>query len=634
MKKIQGAAVTRIAPQCISLAVLLGLSLGSANRGPAATTPTAFSQGRPVSHYDEARLSPPRYQVRFEHNVRVPMRDGVELSADIYRPDAGEKFATILVRTPYSNNSASAINQGHYQSVFYAERGYVVVQQDVRGRYDSDGAFYPFRNEPNDGFDTDEWIGQQPWSNGRIGTIGQSYFGITQLLQAIKGSGYLKTAIPNVTSFDTYNNWIYKDGAFQLGFALPWAVFLDGRVNQELTLYDWRSAFRHLPILEADEATGRRIGFYRDWVRHSARDSYWDENSWETAQDHVGIPILNITGWYDIFLAGLLNDHVAITKRGKTESARKAKRVMIGPWVHGIGRNPVGDVDFGPEATVDLARVQLRWLDHWLKDVGNGVDEEPSLRIFIMGENRWRDEREWPLARTRYTNYYFQSNGRANSLNGDGELSAAPPKSDRVAKDTYTYDPADPVPTLGGNNCCWTDIVPMGPFDQRAAERRDDVLVFTSSQLTEPLEITGPIIVRLFASTTARDTDFTAKLVDVHPNGFAQNLQDGIIRARNRVAGKPAQLIEPGKVYEYTIDLWATSNVFLPGHRIRVEVASSNFPRFDRNLNTGDVAATGTQVARATQTIYHDPDRPSHIVLPVIPRSASSSAASVASGTR
>jgi hypothetical protein len=584
------------------------------------------AQSARITHYDESNLSQPRYRVRFEHNVRIPMRDGIELSADIYRPEADGKFPTILVRTPYSNNSAGAINQGHYQSVFYTERGYVVVQQDVRGRYDSDGSFYPFRNEPNDGFETDEWIGRQPWSNGRLGTMGQSYFGITQLLQAIKGSAHLITAIPNVTSFDTYNNWIYKDGAFQLGFALPWAVYLDGRVNQELPIYDWRSAFRHLPTLHADEATGRRIKFYRDWASHATRDAYWDENSWETAQDQVGIPIFNISGWYDIFLAGLLNDHVAITKRAKTESARKAKRLMIGPWVHGIGRNPVGDIDFGPQASVDLARVQLRWYDHWLKELANGIGDEPSLRIFVMGENRWRDEREWPLARTQYTKYYFHSVGRANSLNGDGELSATPPK-DNAAKDTYTYDPADPVPTLGGNNCCWTDIVPMGPFDQRAAERRDDVLVFTSKELTEPLEITGPIILKLFASTTARDTDFTAKLVDVHPSGFAQNLQDGIIRARYRTAGKPAQLVEPGKVHEYTIDLWATSNVFLPGHRIRVEVASSNFPRFDRNLNTGEDPATGTHLVRATQTIYHDAQRPSHVVLPVIPRTGTSSSA-------
>jgi len=591
--------------------VVLGLGVGFGSA-------PLVGQRAQLSHYDESRLSQPRFRVRMEHNVRVPMRDGTELSADIYRPDAEGQFPAILVRTPYSNNAVGAISQTHYQSIFYAERGYAVVQQDVRGRYDSDGVFYTFRNEPNDGFDTDEWIGRQPWSNGRIGTMGQSYFGLTQLLQALKGSKYLTAMIPNVTTLDTYDNWIYKAGAFQLGFALPWAVYIDGRTNQELTAYRWPAVFQHLPIATADEAAGRHIACYRDWVRHPTRDAYWDENSWEHAQDQIAVPSFSISGWYDIFLQGLLTDHVEITKRGKTEAARTGRRVMIGPWVHGIGRNPVGEVDFGPEAAVDLSRVQVRWYDYWLKGTENGVADDPPIKIFVMGVNSWRYEREWPLARTQYTKYYFRSGGRANSLNGDGALSADPPKA-QEANDTYTYDPARPVPTLGGNNCCWTDIVPMGPFDQRAAERRDDVLVYTSPELTAPVEITGPITVMLYAATSAKDTDWTAKLVDVEPNGYARNLQDGIVRARYRASTKQASAIEPGKVYEYTIDLWATSNVFLPGHRIRVEISSSNFPRFDRNLNTGEDPGTGTAMVRATQTVHHTAQYPSHLVLPVIP---------------
>jgi uncharacterized protein len=601
----------RVVATMVCLGVL-GFTLGLWSNSPA-------GQRVSVTLYDESRLSQSTFKVRMEHQLPIPMRDGVTLSADIYRPDADGRFPAILVRTPYSNNSSTAIDQGHYQSVFYAERGYAVVQQDVRGRYDSDGAFYPFRGEANDGFDTDEWIGRQSWSNGRIGTMGQSYYGLTQLLQALTGSKYLTAIIPNVTTFDTYDNWIYKGGAFQLGFALPWAVYIDGRVNQELTAYRWPTVFRHLPISTADEAAGRKIGFYRDWVSHPTRDAYWDENSWERSQDQVAVPSFSISGWYDIFLKGLLTDHIEITKRGKTEAARTGRRMMIGPWVHGIGRNPVGDVNFGPEASVDLARVQLRWHDYWLKGVQNGLAEEPPIKIFVMGENIWRYEREWPLARTRFTKYYFHSGGRANSLHGDGTLSMDAPRTEG-AKDTYTYDPANPVPTLGGNNCCWTDIVPMGPFDQRAAERRDDVLVYTTPELKEPLEITGPITVTLFAATSAKDTDWTAKLVDVGPNGYARNLQDGIVRARYRESNKRASEIEPGRVYEYAIDLWATSNVFLPDHRIRVEISSSNFPRFDRNLNTGDDPATGTTVKKAAQTVYHDAQHPSHIVLPVIPR--------------
>jgi uncharacterized protein len=603
--------------------LLLPLVVGALGVGAVSGTfLVGGDQGRPapVTHYDEAALSQPRYQIRFDHNVRVAMRDGVELSADIYRPDADGRFPTILDRTPYSNNDAGTINRGQYQSIFYAERGYAVVQQDVRGRYDSDGDFYTFRNEANDGYDTDEWVGRQPWSNGKIGTIGQSYFGITQLLQAIKGSKYLTAIVPNVTTFDTYNNWIYTDGAFQFGFALTWAVFLDGRVNQDLPVYDWPKTFWHLPIVTADEPTGRNVKFYRDWAKHATRDAYWDENSFEQSQDQVGVPALSISGWYDIFLKGLLADHNEIVKRGKTAAARDGKRMMIGPWVHSIGLNPVGDIDFGPEASVDLSRVQLRWYDHWLKDMSNGVATEPPIKLFVMGENYWRYEREWPLARTVYTKYYLQSGGRANSLNGDGALSTSAPKSNQSPKDSFTYDPASPVPTLGGNNCCWSDIVAMGPFDQRPAERRDDVLVYTSAELTEPVEVTGPITLKLFASSSAPDTDFTAKLVDVHPNGFAQNIQDGIIRARYRTPSAPASPIEAGKTYEYTIDLWATSNTFLAGHRIRVEITSSNFPRFDRNLNTGEDPATSTRMARANQVVYHNAEHASHIVLPVIPR--------------
>ena len=304
---------------------------------------------------------------------------------------------------------------------------------------------------------------------------------------------------------------------------------------------------------------------------------------------------------------------------------------MVGPWVHGVGnrsnyraRAPyqIDRVDFGPAAEVDLQPIYLRWFDYWLKGIDNGVADEPPIKIFVMGENYWRYEHEWPLARTQYTKYYLQSGGNANTLHGDGRLSTDPPAGGS-ASDTFTYDPADPVPTLGGNNCCYSNIVPMGAFDQRGAERRDDVLVYTTPELTEPVEMTGPITATLYAATSARDTDWTAKLVDVHPNGYAQNIQDGIIRARYRETPGPPSLIEPGTVYEYTIDLWSSSNTFLPGHRIRVEISSSNFARFDRNLNTGEDPGTGTRMETAQQTVYHSSEHPSHILLPVIPRGTS-----------
>ncbi|HPW17332.1 MAG TPA: CocE/NonD family hydrolase, partial [Candidatus Aminicenantes bacterium] len=339
------------------------------------------------------------------------------------------------------------------------------------------------------------------------------------------------------------------------------------------------------------------------------------------------IPYLLLDVWYDLFLRGALQDHVVIKRECGSELARKHKRLMIGPWAHEIGaRNnapgapaagPGRSLDFGPEAEVETRKVYLRWQDHWLKGIDNGVDREPPVKIFVMGENRWRFESEWPLARTRYTRYYFGGT-RANSVNGDGTLATAAPTS-REAADSFVYDPASPVPTLGGNTCC--SQVPSGPWNQIEAELRDDVLVYSTPELKTALEVTGPVKVRLYASTSGRDTDWTAKLVDVHPDGYAQNLCDGIVRARYR-AGRaaPADLLEPGRVYEYEIDLWATSNVFLAGHRVRVEVSSSNFPRFDRNLNTGEDPMTGTSMVKARQTVYRSKRYPSHIVLPVIPR--------------
>ena len=568
-------------------------------------------------HWEEEKLSPPDCEVRMEHNVRIPMRDGVTLSADIYFPDAPGRFPTLLWRTPYSNNTETAVSQ----SRFFAECGYVVVQQDVRGKYDSDGHFYHFRSEADDGYDTDEWIGKQAWSNGKIGGMGGSYVGYTQLTQGIRGSSYLTALAAAVTTADVYNNWMYVDGALHYGFAFPWgAISTDGRVAQLTSAYDWSSIYPHLPVATSDEAASRVNRAYRDWVAHPTRDTYWGGISFEDQVTDIQVPLLVVEGWYDIFLRGALRDHLAF-------EGRPDKRLMIGPWAHGTGvrRNgpaPAGNetdrrLDFGPDAEIDMRKVYLRWHDYWLKGIANGVATEAPVKIFVMGENRWRHENEWPLARTRYTKYYISSGGNAASLRGDGVLSTAPPTG--APEDRFTYDPASPVPSLGGNVCCST--VPSGPWDQTAAEERDDVLVYSTPPLTSALEVTGPIVMKLFASTTAKDTDWTAKLVDVHPDGYVQNIQDGIVRARYREgAGKPGKLLEPGRVYEYTIDMWATSNTFLPGHRIRLEISSSNFPRFDRNLNTGEEPGTATRMEKAGQTIYHSAEYPSHLVLPVIPR--------------
>lgn len=605
------------------LAAVLGASIALATPVLAGPQPPAHS---PVIHWDESKLSQPEYGVLMENNAQVRMRDGVALSTDIYRPDAPGKFPALLWRTPYSNNGAGDVEQSRW----YAQRGYVVVVQDVRGKYDSGGVYTAFRDEANDGYDTDEWIGIQPWSNGKIGAMGGSYLGYTEIAQGVRNSKYLTTMSASVTTSDVFNNWVYSDGALFLGFAMPWgAIVMDGHVMQNSGAYDWPEVFRHLPLATMDRAAGHTNQDFRDWLKHPrANDPFWKGASLENEFKDIAVPFLVIDGWYDLFLRGALQDDIEIRKHGTSELARKGKRLMIGPWSHDTGvRNiapgsattgPDRSIDFGPQAELLPRKVYLRWNDHWLKGIDNGVDTEPPVKIFVMGENYWRFENEWPLARTQYTRYYIGSGGKANSAVGDGTLSTAPPSAS-AATDRFTYDPASPMPTLGGNICCST--VPAGPWDQRKAELRTDVLVYTTPVLTQAVEVTGPILMKLFAATSAKDTDWTAKLVDVHPDGYAQNIQDGIIRARYR-NGKlaPASLLDENKVYEYNIDLWATSNVFLPGHQIRLEISSSNFPRFDRNLNTGEDPFTGTRMQKAQQTIYHSARYPSHIVLPIIPR--------------
>jgi putative CocE/NonD family hydrolase len=586
------------------------------------------AQGQPgpgpgFVHWDEAKLSQPAHKVKIDLNVRVPMRDGVKLSADIYRPDAEGKFPALLLRTPYSNNAQDEIAD----SKWYAERGYVVVNQDVRGRYDSGGEFYAYKNEANDGYDTDEWIGKQPWSNGKIGTIGGSYLGYTQVTQAVRNSKYLTAIAAELTSTDIHQGWVFVDGAFHLGFALPWGA---GTIDGHTTMTGPPAVYDHLPLATADQALGHMTPHYRDWLKHPDRnDPYWNDISFEKEARKISVPYFAVAGWYDIFLRGQLWDDVEIRKGSPTKAGREGKRLLIGPWVHmkNSGSRYNGQqlpatgfdrrIDFGPEAELNRRNLYLRWNDYWLKGIDNGVATEAPVKIFVMGENRWRNEQEWPLARTQYTKYYIQSGGRANSATGNGTLGTATPIG--AATDAFTYDPLAPVPSLGGNVCC--SSVPNGARDHSRLEMREDVLVYTAPVLTEGVEVTGPIAMKLFAATTAKDTDWVARLIDVHPDGYAQNMQDGIVRARYRAGkGKPASLLDPGKVYEYDLDLWATSNVFLPGHRIRLEITSSNFPRFDRNLNTGEDPATATRMEKAQQTIYHSAQYPSYIVLPIIPR--------------
>ena len=557
--------------------------------------------------------------VETRYNVKIPMRDGVNLSADIYLPKGKDgPFPTVLYRTPYDNSDYARRTRGIDNAVRYAQAGYAYVAQDARGRNDSDGEFYPWVNEYDDGFDTVEWIGSQDWCDGNVGMSGASYVGNVQWMVAATGSRYLKAIAPTVIGSNLHESPHYQGGAFQLALNATWTFMVDGRTWQNIDLYDWKRLLMVLPLKAIPEVAGKRLKHYEDWLDHPDYDDYWKALSIEERYEDIAVPALSFGGWYDVLIGGTLNNFVGMRERGGSELARQSQKIVIGPWVHfASAMTHAGEIDFGKDSVLDLIEIELRWYDRWLKGEKNGIDEEAPIKLFVMGTNQWRNEHEWPLARTRFTPYYIHGNGSANSLTGDGTLSTEPP--DRELHDTYEYNPAFPTPTNGGCNCCVPDLVPWGGFDQRPVEFRSDVLVYTSEPLEEDLEVTGPVIMKLYASTDGRDTDFTAKLVDVHPDGHAVNLCDGLIRGRYRESKEVQRLLEPGTVYEFEIDLWPTSNVFLKGHRIRVDVASANFPRFDRNLNTGNPVGDDTEIRVARQRVFHDAEHPSHIILPVIP---------------
>ena len=570
-----------------------------------------------------------------ERNVAVPMRDGVILRADVYRPDEPGPFPVLLQRTPYGKEWATL--DGTLQAAY---RGYAVVNQDTRGRWASEGVHYPLRDEFLDGYDTVEWAGTQPWSSGKVGMFGGSYVGFTQWAAAIMQPPSLKAIFPSVTFADPYRDLGYPGGAFFLGVMLSWClaagvpVALErlglseqekGRAMQQLieTLNGLSegSTFRHLPL--QDQPMFDRIGgfpFFRDCLAHPCRDNLWVNLSVAANHHRVQVPAYHLGGWYDIFAAGTLDNFSGMQKRGGSEVARRGQKLIMGPWLHGPLDGLVGEVDFGFQASalmVNVIGLQLRWFDYWLKGEQNGIMDEPPVRIYVMGRNYWRDEQEWPLARAKETPYYFHSAGAGNTLHGNGTLSPVLPGVEAV--DTYIYDPRNPVPTRGGGLCCWQAALHAGAYDQRAIEARPDVLVYTSAPLENELEVTGPVRVHLWAATSAPDTCFTAKLVDVSPCGYARNVLDGSVRAAYRKDAAELVPVPRDEPRQYVIELAATSNVFLPGHRIRVEISSSNFPKLARHPNMLTNAQSEADLRPATQVIYHDSEHPSCIALPVVP---------------
>ena len=569
--------------------------------------------------------------IKLEVNVPVTMRDGTILYADVWRPDTGGRYPVIMTRTPYNKNLQFPTRAGYMNPQRLARAGYAVVIQDVRGTGDSEGKAFFWKQEIEDGYDSVEGLAAQPWCDGNVGMYGFSYFGYTQWAASVARPPHLKAICPGMT-YHVPRSFPFsaKGDTFKLQIHLGWYLSrsLQELLRKKLPPEEMKSVMkrlvyladtikeqqRFLPMKDSpavkiiDELDLMEPG-YPGTLRHIADDDYWKEVGGPLPLEKIDIPVFHIAGWYDTEMTpGVINSYRKIKDSGSA-----LQKLLIGPWIHsGDMMNVVGQLDFGLAAAgmlADVTGMHIRWFDRWLKGASNGVAEEPPVHIFIMGDNVWRDENEWPLSRTKYTSCYFHGGGQANSRSGDGALSYTIPGEE--PSDSFLYDPRNPAPS---------NEMGMGAFDQQLIENRHDILVYTSMPLEADTEVTGPVRVKLYASSSAVDTDFTGKLVDVWPEGAAYIVAEGIVRARYRRSASKSELLKPGEVYEYDIDMGVTSNVFKAGHRIRVEISSSNFPKWERNLNTGNTMGEDAGSQIAAQTIYHDSRRASHIVLPVIPR--------------
>ena len=555
-------------------------------------------------------------------NIPVPMRDGINLSADIWLPPSSRgsgPWPALLLRTIYDNQEARYIGWARE----FTNRGYAVIMQDCRGRGDSDGDWIPYVCELYDGYDTHQWIGEQDWCDGNLGTFGLSYPGFTQTLPATLRSKYLKAVAPIASQQDNYGHH-RVNGVIHHNVAFAFLNMLGRSMQYEsLQHFDQDTFFFELPIDTAMEKVSNTHPYYKGVMEHEQYDEWWSSYSLRDKYPEMAIPSLFITGWFD----SLSNENFKLfngwTKKAKTEDARSKTKLIIGPWSHQIapwGRVPMGkngeyaDRTFGKQALSDVIEMHMHWYDQRLKGIDTGVDEEAPIKLFVMGKNTWRDEYEWPLERTEWTKFYLSSAG--NAVDGGGGLHPEIKTSDQTS-DSFIYDPGDPVPSLGSQYQTYDFC---GPHDRSHIQRRPDVLTFTTDVLTEDMEITGPISATIWASSDAKDTDFTATLTDLEPDEKAIALCEGIVRARFRNGTENPQMMVPGEIYKFEIDMWNTSNSFIKGHRIRIEISSSNFPRYNRNLNSGNPIASDIDITLANQTVYHGIQYPSYINLPVIPK--------------
>ena len=554
--------------------------------------------------------------MRITENISAAMRDGVALRGDLYQPDDDERRPVVLIRTPYGKQAYredSLVRKA-------VERGFAVFIQDVRGRYASDGDFDPYRQDGRDGYDTVEWLATQAWSNGRIGAAGLSYPGAVQWLLAVEAPPHLVCMFPAMC-FSSGRQFFYFNGAWDLSW-IPWtanniAPDLRRRRNlpgpktgaeaRELWKREGRAALRHVPLDTLPLLEGV-ADFYFDWLDHPDDGSFWDFANIEAKHDRVRVPAFNFSGWHDEGYGpvGATRNFMGMRRRGATNAA-KQQRLVIGPWVHGeptLQSTRVGDRDFGPSAGLDYDALVLDWCDWHLRGIDRGISKAPAVRVFVMGANRWRESQEWPLPGTSMRTLHLRAGGRLTP-----EPAAAGETADR-----YVFDPNNPVedPHYDAG---------LGPHDQRAIETRKDVLTFTTEPLGEDLEVIGNIEIRLWIASTAPDTDFVTRLLDVDTDGAAWNLMSPtleVIRARYREDERDPALLKPGQPYELVLRWGMTGNLFKAGHRIRLQVMSSFFPHIDRNPNTGRPAAHEARLVTARQTVFHDASRPSRVVLPVV----------------
>lgn len=567
-----------------------------------------------------------------DKNIMAPMRDGVRLAANVMRPDSSTPVPAILLRTPYGKDNDQGQSVGFAPDIMkYVEAGYAAVIQDTRGTFGSEGEFGNFADEVCDGEDTIAWLAEQPWCDGNVGMIGASYLGKTQWQAAKASPPALKAIVPIIAVHDGQRLGWCRDGvpfAYDYAFALMMAVtdaMRAERLGKPSDLPILLGAMQkmdlgHLPF--ADRPEIKNFKFWRNIIDHADRDDQWRSEAVEDPSA-IKVPAFHICGWYDTGNPSFWQLFDMINRGGGSDAAREGQRIIVGPWTHAAPTGAFPGRFFGPTANaqaVDLHGQIIRFFNRWLKGQVDALDNDPPIRLFMMGADEWREYQQWPIPGVAPADYYLVSNGAANSAQGDGLLTLTP--SAKSIDDIFVSNPRRPVPTTlsGSGDPQLRGVELPGPYDQRSVEDREDVLCYTTAPLTEPLEVLGAISLKLFVSSSARDTDIVAKLIDVHPDGRAIILTDGICRLRYRNSLSQPELITPGQTYEISIDLAATANVFLPGHRIRVEIAGSSFPRYVRNTNTGgNVAFEGVEdCVVAMNRIAHSAEQASRLVLPVV----------------